>query len=125
FERARTLLVLGRIRRRRGERRAARESLALAIEIFDELGTRPWAERARTELARIGVRHAPAELTVNEELVARLAAEGLTNRDIAAQLFMSRRTVEANLARAYRKLGIRTRAQLGAKMARFEDQTSA
>ena len=125
FERARTLLVLGRVQRRRGERRAARESLAAATEIFDELGTRPWAEHARAELGRIGVRRAPAELTENEALAARLAARGLTNREIAAKMFISRRTVEANLARAYRKLGIRTRAELGAKMARLEDHTSA
>jgi DNA-binding CsgD family transcriptional regulator len=55
---------------------------------------------------------------VNEQRVAELAAGGLTNREIAARLFMSRRTVEANLARAYRKLGIGTRAELGAEMAR-------
>jgi DNA-binding CsgD family transcriptional regulator len=125
FERARTLLVLGRIQRRRGERRAARESLALAIEMFDELGARPWAEHARSELGRIGVRRAPAELTENEALAARLAAAGLTNREIAAKMFVSRRTVEANLARAYRKLGIRTRAELGAKLVGREDHTSA
>ena len=125
FERARTLLVLGRVQRRRGERRAARESLARAIEIFDELGARPWAEHARTELGRIGVRRAPAELTENEALAARLAATGLTNREIAAKMFVSRRTVEASLARAYRKLGIRTRAELGAKMAGLDDRTSA
>jgi DNA-binding CsgD family transcriptional regulator len=125
FERARTLLVLGRIQRRRGERRAARESLALAIEIFDELGARPWAEHGRSELARIGVRRAPAELTENEALAARLAAGGLSNREIAAKMFVSRRTVEANLARAYRKLGVRTRAELGAKMAGLEDHISA
>jgi DNA-binding CsgD family transcriptional regulator len=125
FERARTLLVLGRVQRRRGERRAARGSLAEAIEIFDELGTRPWAGRARSELGRIGVRRAPAELTENEALAARLAASGLTNREIAATMFVSRRTVEANLARAYRKLGIRTRAELGAEMARPERRASA
>jgi DNA-binding CsgD family transcriptional regulator len=125
FERARTLLVLGRIRRRRGERRAARESLALAVEIFDELGARPWAEHARRELGRIGVRRAPAKLTENEAISARLAAGGLSNREIAARMFVSRRTVEANLARAYRKLGIRTRAELGARMAGLDDDASA
>jgi DNA-binding CsgD family transcriptional regulator len=124
FERARTLLVLGRIQRRRGERRAARQSLTRAAERFDELGARPWAEQAHSERDRIGVRRAPAALTENEALAAQLAAEGLTNREIAAKMFVSRRTVEANLARAYRKLGIRSRAELGAKMASIEDRTS-
>ena len=63
------------------------------------------------------LRRAPAELTESEQRVAELAAEGLTNPAIAARLFMSRRTVEANLARAYRKLDIRSRAELGAVMA--------
>lgn len=125
IERARTLLVLGRIQRRRGERRAARGSLTRALAIFDEVGAQPFAEQARTELRRIGVRRAPAELTENEALVARLAVEGLTNREIAAQVFISRRTVEANLARAYRKLGIRTRAELGATMAERGNGTSS
>jgi DNA-binding CsgD family transcriptional regulator len=124
FELGRTLLVLGRIQRRRGERRAARESLMRAIAIFDDFGARPWSEQGRAELRRIGVRRAPAELTANEALVARLAAQGLTNREIAAQMFLSRRTVEANLARAYRKLGIHTRAELGATMAQREDLIS-
>jgi DNA-binding NarL/FixJ family response regulator len=73
---------------------------------------------AAPKLARIGVRRAPAELTESEARVAELAAEGLTNPEIAARLFMARRTVEANLARAYGKLGIRSRAELGAVMAR-------
>jgi DNA-binding NarL/FixJ family response regulator len=62
-------------------------------------------------------------LTENERLVAQLAAQGLTNREIAAQMFVSRRTVEANLSRAYRKLGIRSRAELGATMATGERPT--
>ncbi|MDP9343951.1 MAG: LuxR family transcriptional regulator [Actinomycetota bacterium] len=73
-------------------------------------------ERARAEIGRIGVRRAPAELTAGE-----LAATGLTNREIGSRLFMTRRTVEDNLARAYRKLGIRSRAELGARMAPSED----
>jgi DNA-binding CsgD family transcriptional regulator len=121
FELGHTLLALGRIQRRRGERRAAREALTRAIEIFDGFGARPWADEARAELRRIGVRRAPEELTENEALVARLAADGLTNREIAARMFISRRTVEANLARAYRKLGIHTRAELGATMAQGGD----
>lgn len=125
FELARTLLVLGRIQRRRGERRAARESLERARETFDELGAQPWSEQAHTELRRIGVRRAPSDLTENEMLVARRAAEGLTNREIAERMFISRRTVEANLARAYRKLGIHSRAELGARIGQHKDLTSS
>jgi DNA-binding CsgD family transcriptional regulator len=117
LELGRTLLVLGQLQRRRGERRAARESLERATAIFDEVGAVLWAEKARAEVRRIGVRRAPTELTENERLVAELAATGATNREIAERLFMSRRTVEANLARAYRKLGIHSRAELGATMA--------
>jgi DNA-binding CsgD family transcriptional regulator len=117
FDQGRALMVLGQLRRRRGERRAARESLDRALEIFERMGAEPWAEKARAEARRIGVRRAPAELTENERLVAELAATGATNREIAERLFLSRRTVEANLARAYRKLGIHSRAELGAVMA--------
>lgn len=117
LEQAQTLLALGRLERRCNLRRAARSSLARAEAIFEAIGAEPWVDAARAEIARIGVRRAPEELTVNEQRVAELAAAGLTNREIAAKLFLSRRTVEANLARAYRKLGIRSRAELGAQMA--------
>ena len=70
-----------------------------------------WSERAAEELARIGLRRAsPDGLTENERRVAELAASGLTNREVAAQLFMSPKTVEANISRVYRKLGINSRA---------------
>jgi DNA-binding CsgD family transcriptional regulator len=117
FELGRTLLVLGQVQRRRGERRAARETLRRSLEVFERIGARPWAEMAEIEIRRIGVRRAPEELTENELRVAELAAQGLANPEIAARLFISRRTVEANLARVYRKLGIRSRAELGATMA--------
>ena len=117
FERARTLLCLGRVQRRGNERKQARAALGEALEVFETLGAPVWAEQARAEILRIGVRRAPSELTENERAVAELAATGLTNREIAARLFVSRRTVEANLARAYAKLGIRSRAELGARMA--------
>ena len=100
-----TLLVLGQLQRRRGKRKAARETLERALGIFEELGAPIWAERARAESRRIGVRRAPTELTESERRVAELAAHGLTNPGIAARLFVSRRTVEANLARAYRVTG--------------------
>jgi DNA-binding CsgD family transcriptional regulator len=124
LERGRTLLVLGQLQRRRGERKAARETLQQAQAVFEELGAALWAERATAEARRIGVRRAPTELTENERRVAELAAQGLTNPEIAARLFVSRRTVEANLARAYRKLGIRSRAELGVTMAGRTGSTS-
>jgi DNA-binding NarL/FixJ family response regulator len=117
FELARTLLHLGRVQRRRKQRKAAREALQQSGEIFERLGAALWAEKARSELARTHVRQAPDQLTPSEVQVARLAAAGLRNREIADRLFLSPRTVEANLARAYRKLGIRSRAELGAAIA--------
>jgi DNA-binding CsgD family transcriptional regulator len=123
FELGRTLLVLGRLQRRRGARRLGLETLQRARMIFERLGTPLWAERAVDEIARIGVRRAPQALTEGERRVAELAAQGFTNPEIASQLFMSRRTVEANLARVYRKLGIRSRAELGAVMAKRRGTT--
>jgi DNA-binding CsgD family transcriptional regulator len=118
FELARTLLVHGQVQRRRGERRAARHLLQHALTIFQEIGSRPWADKTRAEIARIGVRRAPETLTEGERRAAVLAAQGLTNPEIAARLFMSRRTVEANLARAYRKLDIRSRAELSTALSK-------
>jgi DNA-binding CsgD family transcriptional regulator len=119
FELGRTRLVKGQIERRSKRKSSARESVQRALEIFEELGAPLWAEKARAELARVGLRHvvAPDELTATERRVAELAASGLKNREVAAQLFMSPKTVEANLARAYRKLGIHSRAELGARLA--------
>jgi DNA-binding CsgD family transcriptional regulator len=118
FEFARTLLVHGQVQRRRGERRLARQVLQQALTVFQEIGSQPWADKTRAEIARIGVRRAPSTLTEGEQRAAALAAQGLTNPEIAARLFMSRRTVEANLARAYRKLDIRSRAQLSVALAK-------
>jgi len=118
FERARTLLVKGVIERRARRRSRAKNSFEQALEIFEQIGARLWAERARAELDRVGLRRTPGhELTAGERRVAELAAQGLTNREVAAVLFMSPKTVEANLSRAYRKLGISSRAELGAHMA--------
>jgi DNA-binding NarL/FixJ family response regulator len=116
-ERARTLLVKGQLERRARRWRAAQESARQALAIFEQAGAGAWARQARTELDRVRLQHRPeGELTESERRVAELAATGLTNRQVAAQLFMSPKTVEANLARAYRKLGIRSRAQLGARL---------
>lgn len=114
----RALLVLGRVRRRRGERRAARDALARARDVFAARGARLWVERASEELGRIPIRRAASpDLTATEARVAALAARGRTNREVAQALFMSPKTVQANLTRIYAKLGIRTRAELGARFA--------
>jgi DNA-binding CsgD family transcriptional regulator/tetratricopeptide (TPR) repeat protein len=118
FERARTLLVLGLLRRRRNERRHAHELLAEALAIFDELGAPLWAARTRRELRPLGGRPTSrVALTPAEQRVADLAGSGLTNRQVAAALFISPKTVESSLARVYRKLDIRSRAELGAHSA--------
>lgn len=118
FELGRTLLVRGTIERRDRKKRAARTSLERALEIFDHVRARLWAERARAELARIGGR-APAgrKLTPTEERVAELIAAGRTYQEVADALFMSPKTVQWNLSRIYRKLGVRSRAQLAAQFA--------
>jgi DNA-binding CsgD family transcriptional regulator len=117
LERGRTLLALGKLHRRRKEKTRARETLEEAAAIFEDLGARLWSERTAEELARLGLRRGDrTALTPTEERVARLAAEGLTNREIAATAFMSVKTVEANLSRSFRKLRIRSRAQLGAHL---------
>ncbi|NUT03430.1 MAG: AAA family ATPase [Hamadaea sp.] len=112
YEMGRTLLALGATRRRARMKRAAREGLDEALAIFEALGSPVWAQRVRAETARIGGRVATAELTDAEERVADLAARGATNRAIAAELFLAESTVEAHLSRIYRKVGVRTRAEL-------------
>ena len=113
LERARTLLCLGMVRRQAQQKRSAREVLEQALAIFEELGAPLWAERATAELGRISGRRAPSEeLTETERRVAELAAQGRTNKEIAAELFMGVSTVEAHLSRVYRTLGIRSRTEL-------------
>jgi DNA-binding CsgD family transcriptional regulator len=117
FERARTLLLLGQLQRRQRRKDAASASLQEAFDIFDKLHIPLWADRARTELARANVGpHQSGQLTPSEQRVAELAASGMKNRDVATALFISPKTVEANLARIYRKLGIKSRAELGRHM---------
>jgi DNA-binding NarL/FixJ family response regulator len=82
------------------------------------VGTARWADVARAELHRLGLRPGPTDqITPAEERVAELSAAGLTNREVAAALCLSPKTIEANLSRVYRKLGIRSRAELGTWMA--------
>jgi DNA-binding CsgD family transcriptional regulator len=117
FERARTQLFLGQLLRRRRQKRAAAATLGEALQVFEDLGSGLWAERARAELARTKVSPTNGrELTPSEQRVAELAASGMTTNDVAAQLCVSVKTVQANLTQIYRKLGIHSRAELGRLM---------
>ena len=114
FDRGRTLLLLGQLERRLRKKESASSTLQSALEIFERHNIPLWADRARAELARANVGpHGSGQLTPSEQRVAELAASGMKNRDVASALFISPKTVEANLARIYRKLGIRSRAELG------------
>ena len=125
LERGRTLLCLGTVRRQAQEKRAARQALEQALATFEELGAPLWAEKAHAELRRIsGRRPADEELTETERRVAELAAQGRTNKEIAAELFMGVSTVEAHLSRVYRKLGIRSRGGLGTALAKARDEAA-
>ena len=124
FERARTLLVQGRILRRLKQKREARGALDQALAEFERLGNVTWARTTALELRRVATRRAPDELTPTERRIAELAASGLSNPEISARVYVSRKTVEANLARAYRKLGISSRAQLGQALARETEPIS-
>ena len=116
FELGRTLLVKGAVERRAKQKREARETLTQALDTFQKLGAPLWAEKARDEVARIGGRApAPLALTPTEGRVAALVAAGSTNREVADSLFLSVHTVEANLKRIYRKLGIRSRTELASR----------
>ncbi len=113
IERGRTLLVLGGVLRRLKQRRRARAALGEALEIFDSTGARLWADRVRADLARVSGRvPGTGELTDSERRVAELVAEGRSNKEVAAALFLSVRGVESTLSKVYRKLGIRSRTQL-------------
>jgi DNA-binding CsgD family transcriptional regulator len=120
LERARTLLALGQVHRRRNERRAARAAFEESLATFERLGVSPWVARAQAEIARVPVRRASADLTPTEERIAQLVATGLTNRQVADRAFISAKTVEANLARIYDKLGLHSRAELGRAMSERE-----
>ncbi|MDP8957417.1 MAG: AAA family ATPase [Actinomycetota bacterium] len=125
FERARTDLYFGQRLRREGRRSDARVHLRAAMEIFDELGATGWIETARQELHATGdaVRRQPRgsrELTPQELRVALVIAKGASNREAAAALFLSAKTIEFHLANIYRKLGLRSRTELAAAFARHE-----
>lgn len=118
FHHARTLLALGRTQRRAKKRGDARTTLEDALGRFERLGAPLWAEQTRAELRRIGGR-APSrgELTEAERRIAELVAEGRSNKQVAAALFITERSVETALTRVYRKLGVRSRAELMRQLA--------
>ena len=130
FERARTELCYGERLRRARRRAEARDQLHAALETFERLGAEPWADRARNELRATGEtvrrdRSASDELTLQELQVALKVAEGATNREAAAALFLSPKTIEAHLSRIYSKLGIRSRTELAHRFAQDSSGTPA
>jgi DNA-binding CsgD family transcriptional regulator/exonuclease VII small subunit len=122
FEQARTQLCYGERLRRARRRRDARAQLRAAIEIFDRLDARPWVNRARAELQAAGESvpdRGPVRerLTPQEMQIALLVSEGRTNAEVGRAVFLSTRTVEFHLSRAYRKLGVATRTELTRQLA--------
>ena len=126
LERARALLLLGTVRRRARHDRGARDALAESIAIFERLGAVLWARRAHDELDRIpGRRRSETNgLTASEGRVAALVARGRSNREVAAELFLSVKTVEVTLTRVYEKVGVRSRAELAARFPSYVEDTS-
>ena len=124
FGEARALLALGIVRRRARQKRAAREAMELALEGFDAIGASGWAAETRAELGRVGGRTREEGLTAAERRVAALVAEGRTNREVAAALFLGERTVASHLTHIYAKLGVRSRTELAAKFRRSDVSTA-
>jgi DNA-binding CsgD family transcriptional regulator len=117
FELARTLLVRGDVLRRMKQKRSSRESIQGAAAIFETLGAKLWIEKAQSALDRVGGRSAStSELSATERRVAELAAAGRKNKEVADELFISVKTVEANLRRVYQKLGVRSRTELAGRL---------
>lgn len=116
FGRARALLALGVVRRRARQKRAAREAIEAALAGFEDLGAATWVDKARAELGRVGGRTRVEGLTPAERRVADLVAEGRTNREVAATLFLGERTVASHLTHIYAKLGVRSRTELARRL---------
>jgi DNA-binding CsgD family transcriptional regulator len=124
FDHARTLLSAGRAARRLNKRRLARDLLGQAVGAFEEIGSPGWADAARVELDGISGRRrsSAAVLTAAEQRAAVLAARGRSNKEIAAELYVSVPTVESHLSHAYAKLGIRSRGQLRQRMSELDGE---
>ncbi len=116
FESARSLLLLGRIERRAKHWRVSRDALERAAARFAAHPAPLWRAKAEAELRRLGSRGPAGQLTETQRRVADLAASGLSNPEIAASIFVSRKTVEANLSTVYRTLGLRSRFELIARL---------
>lgn len=129
IEQGHTLLVLGQVERRRRRHAAARAAVGDAIALFTRIGAKPWIDQATRTLARVAgntggadLRERPdpaaafAALTATEAGIATMVREGASNREIAARMFLSVKTVEAALTRVYRKLGVRSRTQLSSRL---------
>jgi DNA-binding CsgD family transcriptional regulator len=118
FEHARTLHLAGRVERAARNWGAARALYGDALERFDALGAARWAEKVAADLARLPGRRPAADdsLTAREREVAELVAAGLANKEVAARIFVSVRTVEATLSRVYGKLGVRSRTELASRL---------
>jgi DNA-binding CsgD family transcriptional regulator len=118
FDRARTELAFGEVLRRARRPRDARQHLRASLDGFEALGAELWAERARVELrasgqtARRRVADTRDQLTEQELQISHFVAQGLSNREVAAQLFLSPRTIAAHLRNIFRKLGISSRTEL-------------
>ena len=114
FRTARAWYTLGEVLRRSRQKSASRDAFRASLDLFERLGARLWVERSRSELGRVATRRpAGSPLTDTERQVAELAANGRTNREIAAELFMSVHTVEAHLTRVFRALDVQNRTELG------------
>jgi DNA-binding CsgD family transcriptional regulator len=126
FDAARTLLTLGRHARRAKRWATARDALKDALSIFDDLGCTGWAALTRELMAGVGGRRpsATSELTPSERRTVALAAVGRSNKDIAAELFVSVHTVEVHLGHAFRKLDVTSRAQLAGALERGTERES-
>jgi DNA-binding CsgD family transcriptional regulator len=120
FGRARAQLALGTLRRRDRQKRPAREAIHEAVDGFEAVGAVGWAVKARAELGSVGGRTRQEGLTAAELRVAALVAEGRTNREVAAALFLGERTVASHLTRIYAKLGVRSRTELARRLATDE-----
>lgn len=116
FELARTLLVTGLIERRAGHQPAARAALGRAVAIFDHLGAPLWAGKARRELAGTAGGTPVDGLTETERRIAALVAQGHTNRQVAAAMFVTENTVQTHVRHIFQKLGLRSRTQLAARL---------
>jgi DNA-binding CsgD family transcriptional regulator len=116
FGRARALLALGVLSRRARQKRAASDAIRAGLAEFEALGAATWVEKARAELGSIGGRTRVEGLTAAERRVADLVAEGRTNREVAAALFLGERTVAGHLTRVYAKLGVRSRTELARRL---------